>query len=93
MVSTWGLFCPHPTTEHLAISTDILKNYLTYLFLAVLDLCCCAGFSLVATSRGCSLVSVRMLLIAVASVAELILQGAEASVIATHGLSSCCSLA
>ena len=79
--------------EHLTISKDILKNYLTYLFLAVLDLCCCSGFSLVATSGGCSLISVHRFLIAVASVAELVLQGVEASVVVTHGLSSCCSLA
>ena len=39
----------------------------TYLFLAVLDLCCYAGFSLVVESRGYSLVAVHELLIAVAS--------------------------
>ena len=44
--------------------------FITYLFiylLAVLGLCCYAGFSLVAESRGCSLVVVLRLLIAVAS--------------------------
>ena len=44
--------------------------FITYLFiylLAVLGLCCHAGFSLVAESRGCSLVVVHRLLIAVAS--------------------------
>ena len=38
-----------------------------YLFLAVLDLCCCVGYSLVAASGDCSLVVVHVLLIAVAS--------------------------
>ena len=38
-----------------------------YLFLAVLDLCCCVGFSPAAVSRGDSLVRVLELLIAVAS--------------------------
>ena len=38
-----------------------------YLFLAVLGLRCCTGFSLVAVSGGCSLVAVHGLLIAVAS--------------------------
>jgi len=44
-----------------------LKNKFMYLFLAELGLCCCTGLSLVATSRGYSLVAVRRLLIAVAS--------------------------
>ena len=38
-----------------------------YLFLAVPSLCFCAGFSLVVASRGYSLVAMRRLLIAVAS--------------------------
>ena len=38
-----------------------------YSFLAVLGLCGCTGFSLVAVSGGYSLVEVRELLIAVAS--------------------------
>ena len=37
------------------------------LYLAVLDFCCCAGFSLVVVSRGYSLVAVLGLLIAVVS--------------------------
>ena len=37
------------------------------LFLAVLSLCCCTGFSLVAVSGGYSLVAVHGLLIAAAS--------------------------
>ena len=38
-------------------------------FLAVLGLCCCVGFFLVAASRACSLVAVHRLLTAVASLA------------------------
>ena len=40
----------------------------TYLFLAVLSLCCCMGFSLVVVSRGNSPVVVHDILIAVVSV-------------------------
>ena len=62
------------------------------LFLAVLGLHCCAGFSLVVASRGCSLVLVCRLLIAVAFLfAEHGLQGAPASVVVAHRLS--CSVA
>ena len=45
----------------------MFKNFKFYLFLAVLGFCCCAGFSLVVTSRGSSLVAMCRLLIAVAS--------------------------
>ena len=38
-----------------------------YLLMVVLGLCCCAGFSLVAASRGYSLAVVHVLLIVVAS--------------------------
>ena len=41
-----------------------------YLFLALLSLLCCVGFSLVVTSRISSLVAVLGLLIAVASLVE-----------------------
>ena len=41
--------------------------YLFYLFMAVLGLCCSAGFSLVVASGGYSLVAVHGLLIAVVS--------------------------
>ena len=45
-----------------------LKNFLTiYLFLAVLDLHCCVGFSLAVVSGLYSLGAARGLLIAVAS--------------------------
>ena len=44
---------------------------LMYLFVAVLGLCCCVGFSLVAlSSRGDSLVAVCEFLTAVASIIE-----------------------
>ena len=43
------------------------KILFPYLFLAVLDLGCCAGFSFVVSSGGYSLVMVHGLLIAVAS--------------------------
>ena len=59
----------------------------TYLFLAVLGLCCCTGFSLVAASGGYSPVAVPGLLIVVASlVAEPGLSGSWASVVAAPGL-------
>ena len=38
-----------------------------YLFMAVLGLPCCLGFSLVAANEGCSLVAVHGLLLVVAS--------------------------
>ena len=60
--------------------------------LAVLGLCCCTGFSLVAASGGYSLV-VSGLFIAVASLVERRLQGMQASVVVAHGLSSCDSQA
>ena len=55
----------------------------------VLGLCCCTGFSLVATSGGYSLVAVHSLLIAVASLfAEHRLYDTWASAVAVQGLSS-----
>ena len=50
---------------------DTSKAFLIYfiLFLAVLGLYCCMGFSLVAVIRGYSLVAVHGLLIVVASLA------------------------
>ena len=54
-----------------------------YLFLAVLGLQCCADLSLAVVSKGCSLVTVHRLLIAVASLAvKHWLQGGQASVAA-----------
>ena len=60
-------------------------NNCIYLFLAVLGLHCCTGFSLVAESWTHPLVVVYRLLAAVASVV------ACASVVAALGLSGCCS--
>ena len=70
---------------------DLLSSILV---LAALALHGCAGFFLVAASRGYSLVVVCRLLIAVASlVAEHRLQSARASVVAAFGFSSCSSWA
>ena len=58
-----------------------------YLFLSVLGLCSCVGFSLAAASGGNSLVAMHVLLIAVASpVADHGLSGARASVAVGPGL-------
>ena len=65
----------------------IKKKIFTYLFLAMLGLHCCTNFSLVAVSRGYSLVVVHGLLISVASLVV------EACRIAACGLSGCSSLA
>ena len=55
---------------------------------------CCSDFSLVVAGGGYSPVGLCGLLTAVASLpAELRLQGAQASLVATHGLSSCSSQA
>ena len=60
------------------------------LILAVLGLCCCAGFSPAAASGGYSLVEVRGLLTAVSSLAvEHGLWGTPASAAAARGLRSC----
>ena len=60
----------------------------------MLGLHCCAGFSLVAASRGYSLVTVHKLLIVVASlVVEPGLQGVQTSVAVARGLCSCSSQA
>ena len=48
-------------------SLSFFKTSSIYLFLTVLGLHCCSGFSLVAASRGHSLVAVRRLLIVMAS--------------------------
>ena len=63
-----------------------------YVCVAVLGLCCSAGFSLIMESEGYSPVSVCRLLIAVAFlVAKHGLQSMQASVVVAHGLS--CSTA
>ena len=68
--------------------------YLIYLFLAALDLCCCAWAFSSCGERGLLFIAVRGLLIAVASLAvEHVLQGARASVVVARGPSSCGSRA
>ena len=63
-----------------------------YLFLAVLGLRCCTGFSLVVGSEGYSLAVVLRILVVVASlVAEHRLWSTQASVVGARGLS--CSAA
>ena len=58
-----------------------------YVLLAVLGLCCCLDFSLVARNRASSLGVVHRLLIAVASlVAEHGLEDIHASVVVSPGL-------
>ena len=65
-------------------------NVFMHLFLVVLGLCFCMGFSLVAMSRGYSLLAVLGFLIAVVSlVAEHKLWRVQASVVVSHRLSSC----
>ena len=60
-----------------------------YLLLAVLCLCCCAGFSLVAARRGHSLAEgLGLLLEAVSLFAEHGFSGTGSSIVAASGLSS-----
>ena len=69
-----------------------LKIFFIDLFLAMLGLHCCMGFSVVATSGGYSLVAVHKRLPEVAyPLAEHGLQGMRASVVVAHGLSICSS--
>ena len=83
--------------KELADQFFLIYNFIysfIYLFLAMLGLPCCGDFSLVVVSGCYSLVVVRGLLIAVASlVAEHGLQGSWASVVAAWGLSICGSWA
>ena len=58
--------------------------FIIYLFLAVLALHCCTGFSLVVASRSCSLVAMHRLLAAVASLAEDRLEDMQASAAGQH---------
>ena len=83
-----------PSTPSRGQITSLLFYLFIYLFLAVLGLCCCIGFSLVAESEDCSLVEVCGLLIVVASLAaEHRLSGGRPSVVGAHGLSTCGSQA
>ena len=61
-----NVFCPlFSGTPDNMYAVLLKKNFI--LFLAVLNLCCCAGFSLVVRA---TLVAVRGLLVAVASLVE-----------------------
>ena len=60
-----------------------------YLFLTVLGLCCCMGFSLVGVSGGLLFTAVCRLLIVVACLLEHGLWDRQAWVVVAHGLSSC----
>ena len=51
-------------------SPTLFLRLILYLFMAVLGLHCCLGFSVVGASGSCFLVAVRGLLIAVASLVE-----------------------
>ena len=85
-------FCHKPKTS--LLKALALKNNFVYLFLAVLGLCCCKGFSLVVESEGYSLAAAGRLLAAVASpVAEHGLPGTQASVAAARGPRGCGSRA
>ena len=76
------------TTKYLKyVFSELVKNNFIYLFLAVLGLHCCEGFSLVAASRGNSLTVSPRLPLEAASLAGHRLSGAQASVVAAHGLS------
>ena len=60
---------------------DFCKMFIICLFLAVLSIHCCLGFSLVAANRSYSLAVVYGLLIAVISLVEHQLWGVQASVV------------
>ena len=62
---------------------------LIYLFLALLGLRCCTGFSLVVVLGGCSQVAVFRLLIVVASLVWSTGSRCSDSVIPAQGLKSC----
>ena len=91
--------------SHLSKAKSLIHHRLAYIYIYII-LCIyilmyfwlcwvfVVGFSLVAVSRGYSLVGVHGLLIVVASlVVEHRLQGTRASVVAARGLSSCGSQA
>ena len=101
-LSIWDLSSSTGDQTHTPCrGSTVFSLLLFYLFLAVLGLCCCIGFSLVVASRGCSLVTVQRLLSAVASLAaEPRFQGAQfqfsscgswslehSSIVGVHGLS------
>ena len=76
--SVWDTFYPRASQRSVVPLALFLKVlFMLLLFLAMRGLCCCAGFSLVAVSRGHSLVVVNGLLIG------------AAPLVAEHGLQAC----
>ena len=78
-----------PLSRALLFFVLFFKYNFIYLFLALLALHCCSGFSLVAESGVYSPFVMRGLLIVVTSLVGHEFQGTQASVAAAHGLSSC----
>ena len=77
---------PDPLLSKRKTKTLFLIHFIS-LFTAVLDLCCCVGFSLVVASRGCWLIAACRLLSALASlVAEHGLRDTAASMVVVCGL-------
>ena len=77
------------SAQYCLYSINILLNNFLFLYCSA-GSCCCVGFSLVAESRGYSLVAMPGILIVVVSlVVELRLWGMQASLVAVGGLSSC----
>ena len=79
---------------HVLVLTNVVKDFLKifiYLFLALLDLCCCAGFSLVVLSRSFS----SMWCAGLSSQWLLLLRsiGCQVPAVTARGLSSCDSWA
>ena len=80
--------CVYVYLGHFAVHLKLTQHFLGVG--AVLGLCWSSGFSLVAASKGCSLVTVlEALSVLVSLVAEHGLLGKQASAVAAHGLSSC----
>ena len=78
---------PSPTGAYWLFNKGSFFLFYSFLFLALLGLRCYMGFSLVAKSGGYSLVAVRGILLAVASLAaEHRLYGTQASAVAAPRL-------
>ena len=78
-----------PLRRALLFFVLFFKYNFIYLFLALLALHCCSGFSLVAESGVYSPFVMQGLLTVVTSLVGHEFQGTQASVAAAHGLSSC----
>ena len=79
------IFQPLSYISAIHIFISLKKCNFSYLFLALLGLCYCVGFSLVAERGGSSLSEMHGLLIAGAFLVEHGLQGTRASVVAASG--------